>query len=29
MLDSLLAVTGGFAGAIVGVIIFLVAIIKS
>ena len=29
MLDSLLAVAGGFAGAIVGVIIFLVAIIKS
>ena len=29
MLDSLLAVTGGFAGAIAGVIIFLVAIIKS
>ena len=29
MMDSLLAVAGGFAGAIVGVIIFLVAIIKS
>ena len=29
MLDSLLAVAGGFAGAIVGVIIFLIAIIKS
>ena len=29
MLDSLLAVAGGFAGAIVGVILFLVAIIKS
>ena len=29
MLDSLLAVAGGFAGAIVGVIIFLVAIIRS
>ena len=29
MVDSLLAVAGGFAGAIVGVIIFLVAIIKS
>jgi hypothetical protein len=29
MLDSMLAVAGGFAGAIVGVIIFLVAIIKS
>ena len=29
MLDSLLAVAGGFAGAIVGVIIFLYAIIKS
>ncbi|MEC8878134.1 MAG: hypothetical protein VX554_03020 [Candidatus Thermoplasmatota archaeon] len=29
MLDSLLAVAGGFAGAIAGVIIFLVAIIKS
>ena len=29
MLDSLLAVAGGFAGASVGVIIFLVAIIKS
>ncbi|MDP6846850.1 MAG: hypothetical protein QF366_04345 [Candidatus Poseidoniia archaeon] len=29
MLDSLLAVAGGFAGAIVGVVIFLVAIIKS
>jgi hypothetical protein len=29
MMDSMLAVTGGFAGAIVGVIIFLVAIIKS
>ena len=29
MTDSMLAVTGGFAGAIVGVIIFLVAIIKS
>ena len=29
MMDSMLAVAGGFAGAIVGVIIFLVAIIKS
>ena len=29
MLDSLLAVAGGFTGAIVGVIIFLIAIIKS
>ena len=29
MMDSLLAVAGGLAGAIVGVIIFLVAIIKS
>ena len=29
MPDSLLAAAGGFAGAIVGVIIFLVAIIKS
>ncbi len=29
MMDSLLAVAGGFAGAIVGVVIFLVAIIKS
>ena len=29
MPDALLAVAGGFAGAIVGVIIFLVAIIKS
>ena len=29
MLDSLLAVAGGFTGAFVGVIIFLVAIIKS
>ena len=29
MLDSMLAVAGGFAGAMVGVIIFLVAIIKS
>ena len=29
MVDSLLAVAGGFAGAIVGVIIFLYAIIKS
>ena len=29
MMDSMLAVAGGFTGAIVGVIIFLVAIIKS
>ena len=29
MMDSMLAVAGGFAGAIVGVIIFLYAIIKS